>query len=206
MRKLQLNFYFLSSSYGFCSKWSVDMFDLWEYIEMSHVSCMAIQYLGWPIHMIVIIKGLLCKSAIITIFHIVPIYLSGSFGCSQRALQVVQVSPEAAALGLQPVSVEGQLGWAGLLLLQTVRQVQQLVLQLTPGLLQLDTMMHRPLGALLFLEVSKHRDLLLTIWRPRACAVFFRIHLCVSKHVVLVALLLPSKLKLIVAVSVLLLV
>lgn len=37
-------------------------------------------------------------------------YLFILFGYSQSALQLFQVSSEAAALGLQPVSVKGQLG------------------------------------------------------------------------------------------------
>lgn len=72
-------------------------------------------------------------------------------GTSQGVLQLVHVSAEAAALCLQPVPVEGQLGRAGLLLLQTLRDARKLSLQLATGLLQLDAVLLGRLGRLLLL-------------------------------------------------------
>lgn len=72
-------------------------------------------------------------------------------GTSQGVLQLVHVPAEAAALCLQPVPVDGQLGRAGLLLLQTLRDARKLSLQLATGLLQLDAVLLGRLGRLLLL-------------------------------------------------------
>lgn len=91
-------------------------------------------------------------------FHPTRLYLFVLVRRIQGALEFLQVSPEEAALGLQPVPVESQLGGAGLLLLQTVRQARQLKFQISLGLLQLDAALLRCLGALLLLQVGDNRS------------------------------------------------
>lgn len=85
------------------------------------------------------------------------LYLFVPLGRGQGAVQIVQVSSEAAALRLQPVPVEDQCCRAGLLLLQAVREVRQLALQLPPGLLQLGAALLGRLDVLLLLRPDKHR-------------------------------------------------
>lgn len=85
------------------------------------------------------------------------LYLFVPLSSRQHAPQSLQLSPEAAALGLQPVPVQGELGGAALLFFQTVRQARQLPLQLVPGLLQPGTALLGLLDALLLLGVNgKH--------------------------------------------------
>lgn len=79
------------------------------------------------------------------------------FGRGQGVVQLVDVLAKAAALCLQTLPVDGQLGRAGLLLLQTLRDAGKLSLQLTTGLLQLNTVLLRRLGSLLLLGGSQRQ-------------------------------------------------